>query len=297
MTCDEAIERLPWLLNGTLDAVERAEVQEHLSTCPACREALGETRDAWRLFDRHLPAETLVALAYGERAAGVDPGLAERHLASCPDCAAELELARMSRRLEEDDRIATFQARPRKETATAGTEYRAWRGAALAAGLAGLVAFSGWFQAAQRSQLVQAKSQEIRQEQAQLAAGVQGVQSRMAELAQPQINTPAPELHPDVQRAGGAEEIAIPAGQIATPILYADRAVASPEREIAILDAAGTAVWRKAGLRQREESPDFRYFTVTLIPGFLKPGRYTIQLSTIEDGKPVPRESYKIRVE
>jgi predicted anti-sigma-YlaC factor YlaD len=40
MTCDQAIERLPWLLNGSLEPAEREEVQGHLTTCAACREAL-----------------------------------------------------------------------------------------------------------------------------------------------------------------------------------------------------------------------------------------------------------------
>src|SRR5436305_7099629 len=150
MNCDEAIEYLPWLLNGSLEAGESGEVRRHLAACEHCRAALNDTREAWTIFSQHLPSEA-VALAYGETPAGIDPALAERHLAACPECAAELELARMSRRLEEDDRIATFPARPSRDT---GREYRTWRGAALAAGLAGLVALSGWFQAAQRSHLV-----------------------------------------------------------------------------------------------------------------------------------------------
>lgn len=290
MICDQAIERLPWLLNGSLEAAEREEVQGHLTTCAACREALAETREAWKIFGQHLPSETLVAMAYGEPPEGIDSALAERHLASCPECAAELELARMSRRLEEDDRIATFPARAPR-VATTGSS-RAWRNAALAAGLAGLVAFGGWFQASQRLRLLP----EIQQRQAQLNAGVADVQSRFSQLSQPQINTPVPELHPDVQRGTG-DEIAIPAGQSATPLLYADRAVSSPEREIAILDDTGKTLWQAAGLRERSDSPDFRYFTVTLLPGFLKPGRYTLQLYTLEDDKRVPRESYKIRVQ
>lgn len=292
MICDQAIERLPWLLNGSLEPAELAEVQGHLTTCAACREALAETREAWKIFGQHLPSETLVSMAYGETPEGIDPALAERHLASCPECAGELELARMSRRLEEDDRIATFPARaPRVETA--GKD-RAWRNAALAASLAGLVAFGGWFQAAQRLRVIP----EIQQRQAQLNAGMADVQRSVQQISQPQINVPVPELHPDVERGAGAgEEIPIPAGQSATPLLYADRAVSSPEREIAILDGTGKPVWQAAGLRERSESPEFRYFTVTLSPGFLKPGHYTIQLYTREDGRQVPRESYKIRVQ
>src|SRR3954454_9110917 len=133
INCDEAIEYLPWLLNGSLEAGESGEVRRHLATCERCRAAWNDTRDAWTIFSQHLPSEALVALAYGETPAGVDPALTERHLASCPECAAELELARTSRRLEEDDKIVPFPGpRPSKETSETS---RGWRAAALAAGL------------------------------------------------------------------------------------------------------------------------------------------------------------------
>jgi hypothetical protein len=147
MNCDEAIQILPWLLNGTLEAGERDEVRRHLATCERCRAALNETREAWMAYDQHLPGGALVALAYGEAPPGIDPALAERHLASCPQCAADLELARMSRRLEEDDKVAVFPG-ARRQTGSDGT--RTWRAAALAAGLAGLVAAAGWVHELQR---------------------------------------------------------------------------------------------------------------------------------------------------
>src|SRR5258706_3456071 len=131
MNCDQAIEFLPWLLNDTLDAGEREEVGRHLETCTRCREALAETREAWRIVAQHLPTETLVALAYGESATDLDPALVERHLASCPQCAAELEMVTTSRRLEEDDRIALFPGKARRQTPETGT-YRGWRATALA---------------------------------------------------------------------------------------------------------------------------------------------------------------------
>src|SRR5215203_4757964 len=148
MNCDQAIELLPWLLNGTLTAEERTEVRGHLETCERCRQALGDTRQAWMVFNQHLPAETLVSMAYGEEPAGVDPALAERHLASCPQCSAELELVRTSHRLEEDDKVAIFPG-PRSRRGTDGMP-RSWRAAALAAGLAGLIAGTGWFQTARQ---------------------------------------------------------------------------------------------------------------------------------------------------
>jgi anti-sigma factor RsiW len=292
MTCDQAIERLPWLLNGSLEPAEQEEVQGHLTICAACREALAETWEAGKIFGQHLPSATLVSMAYGEAPEGIDSALAERHLASCPECAAELELARMSRRLEEDRRVAPFPPRPSPDT---GREYRTWRGAALAAGLAGLVAFSGWFQSAQRSHLVpelEARNHAIQQEQAKLEAGVKEMRDQMAQLTQPQINTPIPDLHPDEITRGESAEILIPANRSVTLSLQPGPETTAPERNVALLDESGRTVWQQSGLRLDDTLREFTFTT-----GLLKPGRYTIQLSTVENGQPVPRERYSIRVQ
>ena len=151
MNCEHAVELLPWLLNGTLGQDERRQVREHLMGCEACRQALADTRLAWKAFDQHLPPEALVALAWGETPTGIDPALAELHLASCPECAAELELVRTGRHLEEDDRIAVLTPRARPSSPVARPSWTGWRAAALAAGLAGVVAATGWFQTAQRA--------------------------------------------------------------------------------------------------------------------------------------------------
>ena len=290
MTCEQAIELLPWYLNGTLESQEHEEVRGHLETCEACRTALAETREAGKIFAQHLPSEALVALAYGETPAGLDPDLAERHLESCPECAAELELARMSRRLEEEDRIAVFPAKGTRETAGG---YRTWRGAALAASLTGLIAFGGWFNSAERNQ-------QIQQQQAALEAEMKGQQGELSQLAQavkPQIelNTWNQTLPPEERERGGTHpEIQIPGNQTVTPHLTASREVSSPEREMAILDASGKPVFQAAGLLREKDTDDF---TIKIPAGFLKPGSYTIQLYTRENGQQVPRETYRIRVE
>jgi anti-sigma factor RsiW len=286
MTCDQAIERLPWLLNGSLEAAEREEVQGHLTTCTACREALAETREAWKIFGQHLPSEALVALAYEETPEGIDSALAERHLAFCPECAVELELARMSRRREEeDDRIVPFPVRPGRDT---GREHRTWRNAALAAGLAGVVAFSGWFQAAQRSHLVP----ELQRQQAELAAGVQQAQAQLNQLTQPGINLQVPDLHPDEVVRGETSEILIPANREVTLLLQPGHDTTSRDRSLTLLDETGKTVWESPGLHLDETLQEFTFKT-----GLLKPGRYTIQLSTVENGQKVLRERYSIRAQ
>src|SRR5262245_56584491 len=163
MTCDDVVQRLPWFLNGNLAPEERREVRGHLPGCAACREALGETRAAFRIFTAHVPSEALVDHAWGrspEGPGGIDPDLIERHLEECPECAAELELARTSRQLAEEPQVALLQPRKRPEVAAPA---RAWKVSALAAALAGVVGLSGWIhsereRAGLESQVAAAKS-------------------------------------------------------------------------------------------------------------------------------------------
>ena len=284
MICDQAIERLPWLLNGSLEPAEREEVQGHLTTCAACREALAETREAWKIFGQHLPSETLVAMAYGEAPEGIDSALAERHLASCPECAAELELARVSRSLEN---VVPFPVRPDRDT---GRESRVWRNTALAASLAGLVAFTGWFQAAQRSRLVP----ELQKRQAEISAGLQDVQGQMAQLTQPQLNARIPDLRPDEVTRGESTEIPVPAGRDVAVLLQPGHETTSLDRSLAILDETGKTVWESPGLHLDEALQEFTFRTGLILK---QPGRYTIQLYETVNGQKVPREKYSIRVQ
>lgn len=48
--CNDVAQRLPWLLNGTLNADENEAVTAHLASCEACSRELEETIDAWSLF-------------------------------------------------------------------------------------------------------------------------------------------------------------------------------------------------------------------------------------------------------
>ncbi len=327
MNCDEAIEFLPWLLNGSLEAGERDEVRRHLATCESCRAALNDTREAWTIFSQHLPSEALVALAYGETPADIDPALAERHLASCPECAAELELARTSRRLE-NEKITPFPGpRPRQETAR---EPRSWRAAAMAAGLAGLVAASGWIyefqQVTDLQHLAQTpaparqspapaptagpdeasrqkmaslegdlkKSQETQKD---LQGQLERLNGQLADLAsRPRGGAPEPQAigatvtvpAPQEVVRGTEKGIQVP-GNRAVDLTLQTNAEDKGSRRVEILDVGGRKVWSKDALPQIDAE-----YRITLPADFLKPGRYTIQLYTPAGSK---AEAYTIQVQ
>lgn len=271
MTCDQANELLPWLLNGTLGDDERRALREHLAGCERCRKALSDTRFAWQVFDQHLAPEALVALAYGEALPdGLDPDLAERHLAACPRCAAEMELVQTSRRLEEDDRVVPL-ARPAQPARSAASGSSAWRSSALAAGLAGVVALGGWIHTA----------------------------NLLKERGAPQINV----AYPDAQ----ANEAAERSGEVpkATRI-EADRPASlslpaeheethgAADHGIAILDASNRLIWEAQGLVRDSGNDDY---TLTLPKGFLAPGSYTIRITAQESSREVVTETYAVQVD
>jgi len=339
MNCDQAIEFLPWLLNGTLEATERDEVRRHLATCERCRAALKDTRDAWTIFGQHIPSDALVALAYGEIPEGIDPAVAERHLATCAECAAELELARTSRRLEEDDKIAVFPGARSRQEPVADRGSRTWRAAALAAGLAGLVAGTGWFyefqqagslaeQLAQKPAAVQEtrpaapvppppvqtddaaqrqmaemnkKVQESQETLAKIGSQLEQANRQIADLqkqprgrVEPQIiaSTISMDESRDVVR-GETKTIVVRKDQNVT-LSLGSRAEDEIPRSIEILGAGRQLAWSGTGLNRDQGRGEYQ---ILLSAGSLAPGSYTIQLYTTENGKRVPRESYKIRVE
>jgi anti-sigma factor RsiW len=272
MTCDQAVELLPWYLNGTLESGELADVRQHLETCESCRAALAETGQAWSLFAQHIPAQDMVALAWGEPPTGIDPLAAEAHLASCAECAAELEMARMSRRLEEEDKVALFpSSKPRPETETAS---RSWRGAAIAAGLAAVVAAGGWIHAV-RQPLPIAASQQASAPHA----------TNVIDLG----NSDAfrgPESAKTIRR-----------DQFATLLLQAakDASAAAPgEREAEIVDSNGRVVWKEPHLQPVTIAS---YYSIALPPRSLAPGHYTLQLFSRGEGESrVARESWSLEV-
>ncbi len=98
--CKDVSARLPWFENRSLDPEEQRLVVDHLTGCGPCRSDLEEVRLALAAHLSHLPASAIADLAFSGRTETVPPGVTRRHLQSCPACAAELDLARASVRLE-----------------------------------------------------------------------------------------------------------------------------------------------------------------------------------------------------
>ncbi|HSS75909.1 MAG TPA: zf-HC2 domain-containing protein [Thermoanaerobaculia bacterium] len=277
MTCDQAIELLPWFLNGTLESGELADVRQHLETCASCRAALAETGQAWSVFSQetaaqHIPAEDMVALAWGEPPAGIEQVAAETHLASCAECSAELEMTRMSRRLGEEDNVALFPgAKPRSRTGAAPWH---WRAAAIAASLTAVVAAGGWLHAVHQPLPLAASQQASAPQSANVidlgnSDAIRGLES----------GTPV--------RWDRLSTLLLPAAKDAnTPVLA--------EREAEIVDGTGKVVWKEPHLQPAEIGS---YYSIALPPRSLSPGRYTLQLFSREAaGARVPREAWRLEV-
>jgi hypothetical protein len=121
---EEVVERLPWLLNATLEGEELARVERHLETCAACRAERLRTEEAGRLFGLHPDAAELAGIAFGAE----PEGPAALHLEVCAECREALALARAAAALEgEPDAPAAPPPRARRTGRLA---------AAIAAGLA-----------------------------------------------------------------------------------------------------------------------------------------------------------------
>jgi hypothetical protein len=321
MNCEKTAELLPWHLNGSLDAEETRQVAEHLETCADCREALAATRAAARIFSQHLPAEALVALAWGERPE-IDLDLADEHLRTCPQCAADLELARTSRALEQEDGVALFT--PRSKPAPAAQPARApWRAAALAAGLAGLVAFGGWIYSAGQAHDLEARlartpapaasrppapSTADREQLAALEAKVKELSGQAEEMqkrlaareqvaeaapppASPLANTWPVMMEPaDVVRGSEPQESKeAKSGSGISLILHTLHADNRKARRVEIADASGRTLLSVDGL---VPDPDYDSVSLSLPKGFLKPGSYTVR-ATVPGG---PAETYALKV-
>jgi hypothetical protein len=290
MDCAEAGERLPWYLNGTLQGEEREALRVHLESCGGCRGELDSTRRAASVFGTHLPAAMLVDLAWERGLSEADAALARRHVEGCPDCAAELALARESRAGESLPR-----PRPRAPRAAWGASLAA----ALAVGLAGGYLWneggSARRAAASRAELrrlegalaqATSEAEELRRRRAAL----EGLNER---LGAPQVNLPVVEVFPGSarERSNGAppNEIVVPA-ESAFVALVLNSALRVGPLAAELRGEDGAVLWKASGLRPAPLAA----YTLGVPADRLPEGTLTLVLVR-EDGRGTP-ERYTLRV-
>ena len=243
MECDDAAQRLPWMVNGTIDAAERARLEEHLSGCAACRQELDETRRAASVFGAHLPTSALIDLAW-ERPNTLDSALVNRHLEQCKQCSEELSMARQSRQLEAKPELVT-RARPLAWWSVASVP------ASLAAGLA-----VGLFWASTRTvppPVDDSRVRPLESEVARLRQSEQALRGELDAMRRPQINLPVYELFAanDTTRSAGpkANAVTVPAGATQVAFVFGGGATTQAPSTVEIRDAQQKTVWSGEGLR------------------------------------------------
>lgn len=253
-THTRTVELLPWLVNGTLEPGERRSVEEHLGSCLDCRSELEETREAFSLYDAHLPVAALVGYAEAPEARtfGVGDGHLEQatvegHLEHCDACREVLALTR--------DSLARLSAQPAKVesasdeplatvtpfdrftaigtdagTSPAGREatYRKvapWLPMAMAATLVlAMVSAGGWFYTAQG---VDAQEQQIAKLEKRLA------EAEAADLEAPDVETA--DTGAEKEQASVRREMERQLEELRTAKAQADGRLAHNEEEIARL--------------------------------------------------------------
>ncbi len=320
MICDEVVQRLPWFLNGSLPSAERAEVRTHLATCDACRAALAETRLGYRIFSAHVPAEALVEYAWDRTPEGIDSGLVERHLAECPECTAELELIRTSRRLAEEPEVALLMPRARPAAAAPPRFLRAWQASALAAALGGVVALTGWMHSENQRVTLDQQVASARQDVVEAQEGLRTLATQVDQLreqaaATPPVQTaqatPPPAsvekerpygtgkvdmltLGGDVTRGGGEVEVPTLSAELeSAPLLLLADSAAGPDARYRIEVRRGkTSVFSDAA----RFDPNNGGVLYQIDPSRLGKGRYTLVLSVVEAGRTREIQSYRFEV-
>lgn len=285
MDCQRAIELLPWYLNGTLEADERSQLEEHLTRCDGCQAELREAETAQVLFGGHPPTGLLVDYAF-ERS-GPATEILEAHLSGCESCAEELAMLR-------DSRAELARGRPPERRAEI-VPFRQpaeisplWRAAAVAAAVVGLIGIGGgmWSWRA------------LDRQQGTFAERHRTAELRIAELEEQlrgagggtRVNVPIYDLWPegDTLRSPGSEPMRLPAtpGPPATLILNSQPETVRRVDRMELRDAQDEVLQSLSGINSGPNGS----LTLSLPLDRLQPGRYRLQL--FAGAAPEPLESY-----
>lgn len=290
--CREVGDLIPWYLNGTLDASRSQRVREHLAGCGACRQEAAEARAALAVFSAHLPSSDLVDLAWGRAPAQAGQELAERHLAQCAACRADLDLLRDSRQLEQ----APEPTRARPVRLALGPASALAATALVAFGAGALWQSERW---RQRLELLESGQRRSEERASGLAAALERQRQAVAELegraagnAAPQANLPVLEVFggSQVQRSPGARinELRLPRDARWVALLLSPEGPRRGAASVELRASDGRLVWEGQGLRPGPLGA----YTLGLPAELLGEGSFTLVLRWPQ-GLP---ESFALRV-
>lgn len=186
MKCVEVTERIPWLLNETLPAGERAEVVAHLKDCAGCRRELQETSSLMEELEHHPDIERLVEYVFKDEMEAPERNSIDQHIAGCQRCRTELELVRKSHMA-----MPTTPSRTLRFIGIA---------AALLMAVSAAVLWRAW--------------RETRQRESVLTAKVRTLEEQVSRMAQPSASGQIIDLLPSqsLQRSTGASGTAAATG-------------------------------------------------------------------------------------
>ena len=281
MDCSNAAELTPWYLNGTLEAAERAEFEQHLVGCAPCRAELGETETARVLFGGHPTAEMLVD--YAADRAETQRDVIEAHLATCAACADELAMIRESR----GEMARQAASAPPANVVPLRPPSPRWRAAAVAAAVVGLVGVGGglfsWHSLNRERAVAAARERAAEERIAELEAELRG-------LDRARLNVAIHDLWPegDALRSAGDGPIRLPvtAGPHATLILNSQLDPGQVVERLELRDAAGRLLEDLSGVERNSAGS----VKLSLPLDRLGPGGYQILLFAGAGSEPL--ESY-----
>lgn len=255
--------------------------------------AHAEALESLRRGGDHPSPEELLAYQEGSQPAAERDRLQE-HLAGCRECAgALLDLAAFPQ----------LPAGRSEERLGAEDLEREWQRFAVAIGEAAprpLAVARRWgpWATTPAARLAYALAAGLLVVAVGLAARVARLESRLAELSQPQLNVYLGDLVPTAaarQRGEGPQQaLHVPpeADRLLLLLNLADSRV-YPEYEVEISDARGHPVWSRAGLRRSPEGT----FTLELPRGFLPAGSYRLRLAGREGNERTPVVDYDFTID
>lgn len=295
-------ELLPWLLNGSLEEEERAELRAHLAGCSRCRQQLEESAAVWVMHAAHPPTSLLVDWAEGRPLAAAERRLVADHLESCESCRQQADLAAEVLAVALDDGNEG-EATPR--AARRGS----WRTVVLAAAALLVTVLAGsvlWQERAVTRRAVEleeantALRQELETERRRGEARgeeVRRLEERLASLEAPRVGLAWNELRPtpDRPRGGDSQPERVEVGAAASGlvlVLARENQTRYDRLRLQVMGAEGDPLWQADDLPQSST----KEVVLELPTALLADGILTLRLEGEREDRWRPVETYRLRI-